>query len=432
MEGRVKAEWDRLRRVVVHRPGMEMFFGLLDPSASLYERAFSQSDALYEHDLLTNALRSEFGVEVEGLLEGIKKCATRSSGARKKLVEIALRHIEFVGNEKEAREATVELKENADTYDLDYFLNIILLMPRMILRHGKGVGAVRINVAERNPLANLYFMRDQQAVTDAGIFISRMSKPQRRREPSLTRVLWEMKGLRIACEASAPATFEGGDFMPMGKFALLGIGDRTNKEGAMQMLRYGQSFDEVGIVHQPTHPLISGNRPDPMVNMHLDTYCNAAGKGLIIGSEVLLKRARVDVYVREKEHYRMEKKSTNLYEYTKNKGFDLINLSTLEQLSYASNFLCIKDHVILAVNSKHMAYKVLGGLLAKARQDKERYGRLYSQAMKDYRNLLSSGQMFPNRKEMRQNGVDFCAVELGNITGGYGGAHCMTAVMERR
>ena len=50
MEGRIRAEWDRLRKVIVHKPDIEMFFGLLDPSASLYERAFNQTAALKEHD----------------------------------------------------------------------------------------------------------------------------------------------------------------------------------------------------------------------------------------------------------------------------------------------------------------------------------------------------------------------------------------------
>ncbi len=432
MEGRIKAEWDRLRKVVVHRPGIEMFFGLLDPAASLYERAFSQSDALIEHDMLTHALRSEFNVEVEGLLDGIKKCAEKSPKAKKKLVEAALRHIEFVGNGVAAREAAKGLKENIDAYDLDYFLNIILLMPRISLRGGKDADSVQAGVAEKNPLADLYFMRDQQAVTDKGIFISRMSKPQRMRETELTRLLWEMKGMEIAHEATAPAAFEGGDFMPMKKFAFLGLGGRTNAEGVRQMLEYGQSFDEVGVVHRPTHPLIPSNRPDPMVNMHLDTYCNVAGSGLMIGSKMLFRRARVDVYVREGEHYRMEKGRTNLYDYSRSKGFEIIDLSILEQISYASNFLCIKDHTILAVNSGQIMARVLGNLREKAMHDRGRYGRLFSQATKDYASLSSPGHSFPNRKEMCQNGVDFYAVDMGNITGGYGGAHCMTAAMERR
>jgi len=36
LESRVHAEWDTLEDVVIHRPGIEMFFGLIEPFAFLY------------------------------------------------------------------------------------------------------------------------------------------------------------------------------------------------------------------------------------------------------------------------------------------------------------------------------------------------------------------------------------------------------------
>lgn len=431
MEGRIKAEWDRLRKVIVHRPGIEMFFGLLDPHASLYERAFSQNAALKDHDRLVGALRDQFHVDVGYLTEKLKAYAEGSIKAKAMVVDSALERIDFVGDAKEVAQARAELKENIDTYDTDYFIGIIMLMPRMVIRGSKGVEAIHINVTERDPLANLYFMRDQQAVTDKGIFLSRMSKPQRRNEPSLTRMLWKMMGLRIAHESAAPATFEGGDFIPMKDFALVGTGDRTNAQGVEQMLRHGQSFDEVAVVHQPSNPLIPGTAPDPMVDMHLDTYFNVAGNGLVLGSEALLKRAYVDIYQKEGSSYRKVPGSPSLFDYIKGKGFDLIGLTTLEQLSYASNFLCVKDRAVLAVDSGLIVKKVLGNLEFKTKGDKKRYGALLSQAKKDYHTFRRSGQLFPHRKELNQHGVDVYAVDLKDITGGYGGARCMTAVIER-
>ena len=61
MAAGVRAEWERLRAVAVHRPGIEMFFGLLEPYAALYERAFSRYEARREHDALQRTLREEFG-----------------------------------------------------------------------------------------------------------------------------------------------------------------------------------------------------------------------------------------------------------------------------------------------------------------------------------------------------------------------------------
>ncbi len=431
MEGKIKAEWDKLRKVIVHRPGIEMFFGLLDPGASAYERAFSQASATIEHDRLTSALHDEFKVDVEVLRDRIAHYADRSAKAKEMLVDTALDYLEFIGSKPEVASAKEGLRRNIDAYDADYFINIIMLMPRMTLKAGKGIEAIHINITERDPLTNLYFMRDQQAFTDKGIFLSRMSKPQRRHEPAFTKLLWKMMDLPMAHETTAPATFEGGDFIPMKEFALQGMGDRTNRQGVEQMLKYGQSFPEVGVVHQPTHPLIPSNEPDPMIDMHLDTYFNVAGSDTVIGSEVLWKRAKVDVYMKEGSTYKKENAKTNLFDYMKSKGFNMIGLSTLEQMSYSSNFLCIKDHTILAVESDLIVKRVLDNLAFKAKEDPKRYGALLSQAKKDYQAFMGSGQAFPHKSEMYQNGIDFYAVDLKNITGGYGGAHCMTAAVER-
>lgn len=60
-----------------------------------------------------------------------------------------------------------------------------------------------------------------------------------------------------------------------------------------------------------------------------------------------------------------------------------------------------------------------------------RYGALLNEVKKEYPSFLSSGAVFPHKKEIYENGIDAYALNLENITGGYGGAHCMTAVVER-
>jgi arginine deiminase len=432
MEGRIRAEWNRLKKVVVHKPGIEMFFGLLDPEASLYERAFDQEKAVKEHEALSEALKEQFKVKVSEMTDIIKEHAQKEQSVKDNVVKAALNSIDFSESGKRAKRLKDNIKENADSYGIDYFLNIMMLMPKMQLKDETGIKAIHINVTERDPLSNLYFMRDQQAVTDKGIFLSRMAKPQRRKETDFTKILWKIMKIPIVHEANAPATFEGGDFMPMKNFALVGLGDRTNIYGVKQMLNYGQSFDEVAVVHKPSHPLIPSADADPMVNMHLDTYFNVAGSDVVVGSKVLLEKAKVDIYTKNSEsEYEISSKSTNLYDYITGKGFKLINISTLEQISYASNFLCVKDHAILAINTKSTVKNVLRNLELKANKNPERYAALLSQAKRDYKTLASSGNLFPHKKEMHENGIDYYAIDLENITGGYGGAHCMTAVIER-
>lgn len=55
----------------------------------------------------------------------------------------------------------------------------------------------------------------------------------------------------------------------------------------------------------------------------------------------------------------------------------------------------------------------------KASKDPKRYKALFLQAKKDYLESLLSSQLFLNKTEMYQNGIDFCALDLVNLTGGY-------------
>jgi arginine deiminase (EC 3.5.3.6) len=279
MKAGVRAEWDPLKTVVIHRPGIEMFFGLLEPFASLYERAFSRYGARAEHRRMEEMLRQEFGVRVIVLKEAILTAADRNPEVRERLIEAARTVLSFAGDAREARLARREFEKNAEILDSGHFFNILLLQPCVDLHAGEGTRMVQVHITQRQPLTNLYFMRDQQAVTDQGIVLSRMSKPQRNGEVILTEFLWSALGLDIAHRTRDPATFEGGDFIPLEDFAVVGMGDRTNRPGVDQLLADGFGFDEVGVVHQPTYPLIPERIYDPMVNMHLDTYFNVASRG---------------------------------------------------------------------------------------------------------------------------------------------------------
>lgn len=429
MLGSVKAEWDRLRTVVVHRPGIEMFFGLLEPHDALYERAFSRYEARREHEQMEYVLQRELGVTVLRLKEALLDAADRSPEFRKKLVDRAYETVTFSGSREDVAAAKETFYRNADALDSQHFFTLLLMHPLIEL----GSGGVRLDEAGRQPLANLYFMRDQQVVTPRGLIASRMAKPQRRREPGITKLLWEVLDLPILTEIQSPGTFEGGDFIPMKEFALIGLGNRTDRTGVSQFLAADPGFDEVAIVHQPAHPLLPSDRPDPMITMHLDTYFNVVSSSVVIGSEALLEKANVEVCRRTGSGtYECTFPATNLAAYIREKGFTVIDLSTLEQLSYAPNVLCIRDRTILTVEGERIMKTVLENLAEKASADPHRYESLLSQAMTDYRRIRSEGQFFPHKKEFYQHDIEIYPLKIENLTGGYGGPHCMTAALERR
>jgi len=408
-----------------------MFFGLLEPYAALYERAFSRYEARREHERLEYTLREEFGVQVLRLKETILDAADRDPAVRRRLVDWAHETVTIRGGKQEVAEARRSMEQNADALDSQHFFTLLLLNPVIEVGEGSTGGGVDVRIMGQEPLANLYFMRDQQAVTECGLVSGRPAKPQRSREAEITRFLWEIIGIPIAGTVREPGTFEGGDFMPMGEFALVGTGDRTNREGVSRFLDLAPGFDEIGIVHQPGHPLIPGDRPDPMVDMHLDTYFNVAGSGVVLGSERLLRRAQVEVRHRSEGGYEPSGETTTLYDYIRSKGFSVIDLSILEQLSYAANVLCVRDGTILAVEGERVMRTVLLNLERKAARDPERYGRLLRHAKEDYRRIMNEGRIFPHKPEFARHGIEVFPLHLENLTGGYGGPHCMTCTLER-
>ncbi|MDD1774361.1 MAG: hypothetical protein LUQ24_02380, partial [Methanobacterium sp.] len=97
MTWKIKAEWDRLKKVAVHTPGIEMFFGLLDPFASLYERAFSQIDALREHEQLQYTLKHDFKIKVVPLKDTIINLSLKKPSMKAKLIDLARNSMAFHG-----------------------------------------------------------------------------------------------------------------------------------------------------------------------------------------------------------------------------------------------------------------------------------------------------------------------------------------------
>ena len=200
------------------------------------------------------------------------------------------------------------------------------------------------------------------------------------------------------------------------------------------MLEHGLDFDEVGVVHQPNHPLIPGAERDPMVDMHLDTYFNVAGSGVVVGSELLLKRAQVDVYHRAgRGSYTQDKEARR----------DAPRLRQEEGIRDS-----LPDHAGAALicvelplhqgrddtrgRSGPHSEEGLGGPReggqARTRRDTENCS---PRPRRTTRDLKDSAQFFPNKKELYQYGVDAYPIALTNLTGGYGGGHCMTAALER-
>ncbi len=430
MRTSARAEWDPLTDVMIHRPGIEMFFGLLEPYSFLYERAFSMDAAVYEHTTLEHALE-EAGVRVHRLKRGAVQGAQDHPELVRRVRRAAVELVQFEAPRDLLPRVRKAFRENVGRLDPETLFNIFLLRPRVRLSERPGERVILPRVELEVPLANLLYLRDQQALGPNGFILGSMSKPQRRGEPLLTGSILTWMGAEILGRVRPPGTFEGGDFLPAGDFALLGLGDRTNHEGVRQILKMDLGFREVAVVHQPSHPLIPGDERDPMVDMHVDTYFNFAGEKTAVGLVSLLDRARVDRYRPSGRGYQLVGPPTTLSKFLKEKDFTVIPLTTLEQLSYSSNFLCLKDRKILAVDAERTTGPVLEGLARAARADPHRYGALLRQAQQDLKALRKEGNFFPHKPELYAAKVETIPLDLRELTGSYGGAHCMTCALNR-
>ncbi len=426
-----RAEWDPLREVMIHRPGIEMFFGLTEPYSFLYERAFGLTGAVQEHESLERALTAA-GVTVRRLEHFAADLAVRRPEILDGVRAAAGRLVRYSGPRTLVEEARRSLRRNIERFDAETLFDLLLLRPSVHLRRGRGERVIFPTVALDTPLANLCFLRDQQALTAGGFVLGRLAKPQRRHEAELTSAVLRMGRARIAGRIVAPGTFEGGDFLPMGEFALLGTGDRTNRAAVRQLLRMPIGVDEVAVVRQPSHPALPDGDPDPMINMHLDTYVNVPGRGLVVGCEPLLRRARVEVYARGGGGgmHRLPG-SHSLPDYLKAKRFEVLPITTLEQMCYASNFLCLADRRILAVEVERELDRVLAGLALAARRRPRRYAALLALARREREELTDGDGFFPHKRSVREAGIDVTPLTLRELTGGYGGAHCLTCVLDR-
>ncbi|MDD1659388.1 MAG: arginine deiminase family protein [Methanomicrobiales archaeon] len=426
MEPGARAEWDTLRHVLVHEPGIEVFFALLAPEAHLYERFFNHHEARWEHRQLCDLLHNSFGVRIHHLKTTLMEEAGEPGPIRDLLVSMAARRL---GDERPSLTSPGRTGEAGragpavplDERDPEHLFRIIVLNPAP--GHGRG-GHVRLI----NPLHNLYFMRDQQAATDRGICMGRMATHERSEEVAVSAL--GLRALEVEpVHRVSEGKFEGGDFIPAREFALVGCGSRTNPEGVRDLLAGGIAFDEVGVVREPKHPLISGH--DHMVNMHLDTYLNFPKEGVAVGSPVLLREAKVTVFNRSGKGYERSGDAGTLTDYLTGKGFDLIEITTLEQLCFSTNFLSVRNGSCITPDASALAPVMLRRLSEKAQADPGKYGRLLAQAEHDYQLLRTDAEFFPHKKGVYAHGLEMTPLPLTNATGGYGGAHCMTCVIAR-
>jgi arginine deiminase len=281
----VDSETGRLRRVILHRPGLEL--KRLTPSnkdALLFDDLLWVRRAQAEHDGFAEVLR-ERGVEVH--LFGDLLRETLAIPAARELV------LDRVFQEKEyGPVVTGHLREAFERLDAADLTEALVggMTKREFLERFEEPVSVRFHVMSLDdflldPLPNHIFTRDTSAWVYDGVSINAMRWPARRRETVHYEAVYRHHPLFTGAEnaggfhewsegeAAYPSTIEGGDVLVIGGGAvLIGMSERTTPQ-AVEML--AQRLFAAG----SARTIVALDMPKARAFMHLDTVMTMVDGG---------------------------------------------------------------------------------------------------------------------------------------------------------
>ena len=271
----VDSEVGTLRRVVLHRPGLEL--SRLTPQnvdALLFDDVMWAQRAREEHDAFAQKLKDK-GVEVHLFGDLLGEVLSTAEGREFVLERVANEHT--VGPQLVA--PLRELAEGVDGATLaDYFIGGIL---KRDLELPRGSSLFWDSLDDYDfvltPLPNHLFQRDNTAFVYDGLSVHPMAKPARQREIVHSRAIWNFhplfrgEGLHFYYgnddDHHQPATCEGGDILVIGNGAvMIGMGERTTPQGIGMLVR--------GYFSDPRNHItkvIVVELPRTRAFMHLDT-----------------------------------------------------------------------------------------------------------------------------------------------------------------
>jgi arginine deiminase len=279
----VHSEVGTLRKVIVHRPGLEM--RRLTPSNAeelLFDDVIWARKARQDHDAFVDLMRAEFGItvwRVHQLLEDVVK----DPEGRAYILDRKLTPNEVgVGGAPELRAWMDEM----DTVKLVTHLIggvTVAELPDDFRKFVEKAYAGTEFVLP--PLPNQLFTRDSSCWIYNGVTVNPMYWPARRKETLHLTAIYkyhpEFKGGDFKIWWGDPdvdhgsATLEGGDVMPIGKgVVLIGMGERTTYQAVGQVA--AELFKD-----NAAERVIAAKMPPDRASMHLDTVFTFCDRDLV-------------------------------------------------------------------------------------------------------------------------------------------------------
>lgn len=382
-----QAEWTKAGDILMHQPGLELFNGVIHPTAGLFEDYFDVDKAAEEHVGYIRMLEAN-GIQVHTVTEILNEVGIDT--LRTLAGNVLVYDVSNIPDE--SQQATEEYRQDvlSKMSRQDLYRCIILQPTVKLSRTDNNTGYEAQYI--QNPLMNLYFTRDQSITTPRGHVICNMNSSQRAPETDIIEICYEHLGLKPILRISGDGRLEGGDYIPAGTVSLIGCGMRTNDVAIQQMME-ADAFGHDTVVVVRDHKRWQ-------MQMHLDTHFNIIDKDLctMVSSRLYAEPGApeyntCDIWAREPGTlaYSLLKKDLPFVEYIKARGFKIIPIDYDDEMHYANNFLTIAPRHIMAV----------------------------------------AGQSEELQQRFSDARVEVEWVPLENLIGGFGAAHCMTQVLQR-
>jgi arginine deiminase len=437
----IKAEWDKLTKVLVHEPGYELHMAKRSKKHALFDIRPGQNlninEAINEHRALVKKLE-ELGVEVSYTKDEFFK-NQKSKDYVKKLYmksEISANFEDILNGKINVQDIEKGIDADIDIifgcspadktevdYGKEYTWQEVLTATYSILdkdyENIGDKGGRKGAIFQSRPFNNYMFQRDQQFMTDKGYVICNMQKAARKGEPSLNElVLEQLTGQGPIHKISDKNTIEGGEYIPCGDFALIGCGERTSIGAIEELLAAPGAigFDKIIVVKTPDAEIVG--KKENMEIMHLDTYFNFAGKNAVIVQKDVANKTELTEYVRNENGTYTQKSAPvingkeckTLADLIDAKKYGVIELTPDEQRYYGANILTIDENTVIVPDME----KNSNGLIKN----------------EDYLDKFCGNE----EKKIKGAGLkkeDIHMVVMKELTKVYGSIHCSICSLER-
>ncbi len=288
----VYSEVGRLRKVIVHRPGLEM--RRLTPANCrdfLFDDVIWTRKARQDHNVFVDLMKEEYGIQVMRVHELLSDVVKEADG-RSYILDRKLTPNEVgVGGAQELRAWMDEMDADKLAAHLIGGITMSELPPDIWPVAQKAYGVHEFVLP---PLPNQLFTRDSSCWIYDGVTVNPMYWPPRRKEALHMHAIYkyhpEFKGGDFNIWWGDPdidygnAMLEGGDVMPVGNgVVLIGMGERTTYQAVSLVAE--QLFKHEAATH-----VLAAKMPRDRASMHLDTIFTFCDRDLVTVYEQVVNR----------------------------------------------------------------------------------------------------------------------------------------------